>query len=185
MAINIPDNLNQKEFVINETQISKFALIFFLVVFLFLYLPFTLFWGWRYCFYGLKEILKDLIFWIIPIIILHEGLHGLIWALLNPSGFKSIKFGFNRDLLSPFTHCNIPINKYVYLIGGMSPLFFMGIIPAIISFINGNSYWYILSLFCIWTAAGDIISCYYILKVPDNYKIQDHPHKLGFILVEK
>lgn len=178
-------NPNQREFVLSEDRISKFALVFLFTVFLFLYLPFTLFWGWKYSYSGLKELLKDLIFWIIPIIILHEGLHGLVWAISNPSGFKSIRFGFNSELLSPFTHCKIPINKYSYLIGGFAPLLFMGIIPAALSFIAGNSYWYILSLFCIWTAAGDIISCYYLLKVPKNYKIQDHPHKLGFILVDE
>jgi hypothetical protein len=148
-----------------------------------MYLPFTFFYGWKFTHFELIRLLKHLLFWIIPIIILHEGLHGLVWAITIKNGFEQIKFGFNRELLAPYTHCKIPLKKWKYISGGLAPLLLMGIIPAIISFTLGSPYWFCLSLFCIWSAAGDILSCYYILEVPKNFNIQDHPDKLGFILI--
>lgn len=174
---------NRKEFIIDEKKIIRFALALLAVQILFMFLPFTFYWGWDFTFSGLKILLKHLLFWLIPIIIFHEGLHGIVWATSINKGFKQIKFGFNKDMLAPYTHCKIPLKKWIYIAGGAAPLILMGIIPAIISFIIGNAYWYCFSLLCIWTSAGDILSCYYLLKVPSQIKIQDHPDKLGFILI--
>jgi len=160
-----------------------FSVFMLVIVFVLLYLPFSLFWGWTYASSGFKLLLKHLVFWIVPIIIIHEGLHGVIWALSLKKGFTQIKFGFNREMLAPYTHCLVPLYKNSYLAGGLAPLALMGIIPSIICFFSGNSYWYSLSLVCIWTSAGDILSCYFLLRVPQGYKIQDHPKKLGFILI--
>ena len=117
-------------------------------------------------------------------IVLHEGLHGIVWAIAA-GGFHKIKFGFNREMLAPYTHCKIALSKPAYIAGGIAPLFLMGIFPAIISFLAANAYWYLLSLICIFTSAGDVLSCYHLLMVPNGFKIQDHPEKLGFIIIER
>jgi len=174
---------NNYELIIDEKTIRRFAFALLAVQILFMFLPFALSWGWDFTMSGLKILLKHLLIWLIPIIILHEGLHGFAWAISIKGGFRHIKFGFNKDMLAPYTHCKIPLNKWTYITGGVAPLLIMGIIPALVSFCFSNAYWYCLSLFCIWSSAGDILSCYYLLKVPSTFKIQDHPDKLGFILV--
>jgi hypothetical protein len=176
---------NTDELVFDFRQINRFALLCLAFVLVFFYLPFSLVYTWDITKTGSLELLKDLIFWIIPIIICHEGLHGLTWALLIPRGFRQIKFGFNREMFSPYTHCKIPISKKIYISGGLAPLVLMGIIPAFYSVIAGNAYWFTLSLLCIWTSSGDILSCYALLKISNKYKIQDHPEKLGFILIKQ
>ncbi len=171
------------EIVLSVKQVNRFALIFIFAIIVLLYLPFSLFWGWHYTLNGLKSQITDLLFWILPIILLHEGLHGLIWAIASKD-FRSIRFGFNREMLAPYTHCKIPLSKTSYILGGLAPLIILGIVPCIITFISGKPYWFVLALFCIFTAGGDIYSCYYLIKVPGKFKIQDHPEKLGFIIME-
>jgi hypothetical protein len=173
------------ELVINEKQVNRFALLSIVGIIVVFYLPFASFWGYNFAFAGLKYMIKVLIFWLIPIILVHEGLHGLFWALAIKGNIKQIKFGFNKQMMAPYTHCKIPLSKKAYLIGGMAPLILLGICPSIIFFILGNAYYYTLSLVCIWTSSGDILSCYHLIKVPNTLKIQDHPDSLGFILVRE
>jgi hypothetical protein len=172
-----------KELVIEHKKLSLFALALLFLQLMFMFGPFVLIWGWVSTLTGFQLLLKHLIFWLVPIVILHEGLHGLVWALSVKRGFKNISFGFNRELLSPYTHCKIPMQKWQYIAGGLAPLVVTGIIPSIIAFIIGNPYWFCLGMFCIWSSAGDMISCYYLLKIPNNWKVQDHPEKLGFFII--
>ncbi len=172
-----------REVIISPKQINRFAFILVIVIIAGFYLPFAFIWGWQFTWFGLKHLLKELLYWIIPIIILHEGLHGLVWLFASKS-IKNIQFGFNRELLAPYTHCKIPLSKFNYILGGLFPFIIMGLIPAIITIIIGNSYWYLFSLFCIFTSGGDIISCFYLMKIKGKFKVQDHPQKLGFILIE-
>lgn len=181
--MNFENRENKLELIIHERKIMWFSFMLIFVLFSFMYLPFAFFWGWHYTLSGLKHLLKHLIFWLIPIVIFHEGLHGFVWAISIKGGYRQIKFGFNREMYAPYTHCNVPLNKWKYLAGGIAPLLIMGIIPAFISFFLSSAYWFSISLLCIWTSAGDILSCYYLLKVPSEFKILDHPEKLGFILV--
>jgi hypothetical protein len=176
---------NNAELVFDLRLINRFALLFLMFVFLFMYLPYSFVHQWNNASMGSIELLKDLIFWIAPIIICHEGLHGITWALMLPKGFRQIKFGFNKEMFAPYTHCKIPVSKTTYLTGGLAPLVVMGIVPALYGFISGNAYLYTLSLFCIWTSAGDILSCYHLLKISNTFKIQDHPDKMGFILIKQ
>jgi len=172
-----------QELVIEHKKLSLFAMVLLLLQLIFMFGPFVLIWGWNLTSEGIQLLLKHLIFWIIPIIILHEGMHGIVWALSVKDGFKYIRFGFNREMLSPYTHCKVSMRKWQYVAGGLAPLIVTGLIPSIVAFIAGNSYWYCLSFFCIWSSAGDIISCYYLLKIPNHWKVQDHPTKLGFFII--
>jgi hypothetical protein len=174
---------NNIEYVINERKIMWFSFALLIALISFMYLPVTIIWGWSYTLNGLSHVLKHLIFWLLPIIIVHEGLHGIIWAITSKEGFRQIKFGFNKEMMAPYTHCRIPLNRWAYIAGGVAPLLIIGVFPAFLGLLYSNPYWYCLSLFSIWSSAGDILSCYYVLKVQQGYKILDHPEKLGFILI--
>ena len=173
------------ELVISERQINLFSLLSIIGIIVVFYLPFAIYWGFIFAFAGFKYMIKVLIFWLIPMIVIHEGIHGLFWAIALKGNFRQIKFGFNTQMMAPYTHCKIPLSKRAYLIGGLAPLFIIGIIPSLIAFIEGNSYYFTLSLVSIWTSSGDLLSCFHLLKIPSTYEIQDHPEKLGFKLIKK
>lgn len=175
----------EDEVIIKDKVINLFALGLLVVCIILFLGSSTLIWGWAITGSGCIKLLKHLIFWLIPVIIIHEGLHGLVWALLIKGGFKNIKFGFNREMMAPYTHCKVEMSKNKYILGGLSPLFLMGIIPGIISLIIGNTYFLSLAMFCTWSSAGDIISTYFLRKVPATASILDHPKRLGFIIIKK
>jgi hypothetical protein len=181
---SVERNVFHNELIIKENQLSGFAFLFLVFVMLFMFWPFYMVWGKNAVIYEVKNSISSLLLWLIPIIILHEGLHGLTWAVLSKAGIRNIKFGFNKEMLAPYTHCKVPLHKTIYLLGGIAPFIIMGVLPALISFYFGNAYWYTLALICIWTSAGDVLSTYKLLSVPNCFKIQDHPKKLGYYLVD-
>lgn len=86
--------------------------------------------------------------------------------------------------MAPYTHCKIALRKWHYLIGGLTPGFAMGVIPAVYGLYKGHFQILFWGIFYTWTAAGDFISCWYILKEPNGTYILDHPDELGYYVVK-
>jgi hypothetical protein len=174
----------KKAIIIGTTELKRFAIIFLALVFIGFFIPFYFIWDYQSLRIGFTLFLKYLLLLLVPIIIVHEGLHGIIWAISAPSGFRTIKFGFNMVMLSPYTHCNEPLKKWKYIAGAMAPFIITGIIPAIYAFLAGNGFWLFLAAFCTWSSAGDILSCCHAFKADANAYILDHPDNLGFYVID-
>lgn len=115
-------------------------------------------------------------------IVAHEGIHGLTWALQVPKGFSSISFGINWKSLTPYCHCNKPMKRNQYLLGGIMPCIALGMIPLLIGFVAGISWLTLAGVVFIGAACGDIISTIKLLGVSRDAIILDHPDCLGFIV---
>lgn len=168
------------EFVVDDHVLLRFALIFTFIYPIVL-TTFFLFW---YPACSLREgltFLWHLIFWLIPIIILHEGLHALLWALLSGQ-WRHIRFGFHRQYLTFYTHCSVPLSKTTYFVGGMAPFVLLSLMPAIYAYTAGSYYWLAFAIFNGWTCAADLLMCYYMLWLPCRVRLLDHPEKLGFFV---
>ncbi|MCX7987784.1 MAG: DUF3267 domain-containing protein [Bacteroidales bacterium] len=178
----VEDNLyvNGKEVVIGELVVMKFASRFFLIYTLLLFLPFVLIYPQANYREGLT-FLWHLLFWIIPIIIFHEGLHALVWVMLTLR-WRDIKFGFHRQYLTFYTHCSVPLSKFVYFAGGIAPFIILSVLPTVYAFYNISFYWLSFAIFNAWTCAADLLMCYYILRLPKKSYILDHPKKLGYFV---
>ena len=85
--------------------------------------------------------------------------------------------------MAPYTHCKIPLRKVHYLAGGLLPGILMGILPAIYGLVTGQVQVLFWGIIYTWTAAGDFISCWYILKEPAGTMILDHPEELGYYVM--
>lgn len=174
---------NQAEYILNEKKLSIFSFLFLIILFAAFFIPFSMFWGFSKSFNSAWQLILDLLYWIIPMIIVHEGLHGIVWAVMLKNGFKHIKFGFNKAMLSPYTHCNKPMPAKAYLAGALAPCIIMGLLPAIAAFGAGSAYYFVLSLICIWVSAGDLYSSYQLLKIKPKSLVLDHPQMPGFIIL--
>lgn len=173
---------HQKSILIFDArEINRFAIFLLIGLFTIIYLPIAYIFGFDKSFRESESALMHLLFYLVPIIIVHEGLHGLTWAVACKS-IRNIKFGFNTKIMAPYTHCNIPLSKEWYIAGGLAPLVMMGIIPALVSVAYENIYWFTLALFCIFTSGGDILSCWRLMRIKGKFKVQDHPEMLGFII---
>jgi hypothetical protein len=115
-------------------------------------------------------------------IFIHELIHGVIFAFYAPNGFRSVKFGFSKNLGSPYCHCSDPIKVKHYMRAGIAPFVVLGVIPYALSIVTGNNWIKIFGLlFCIG-GFGDLLVWIKLLKFDRNRLVKDHPSKMGFIL---
>jgi hypothetical protein len=134
---------------------------------------------------GIVEVLNYKIFIFLVLgIIVHELLHALTWMVLQKEGFANIKFGFNWQALTPYTHYTKEMQVWKYRLGGIMPGLVMGIAPVIISYVLQNASINFIVFLFVWAATGDIISLWMIRKLKGSQKVKDHPDELGVIVME-
>ena len=121
---------------------------------------------------------------IILAIVVHELIHGIIFAIYAPNGFKSVSFGFNAKLGAFYCHCEQPIRVKHYRRAGIAPLVILGLIPLIFGFITGVAWFKTFGLLLTIGGFGDLLVYIKLLKINRNLFVLDHPDKLGFKIIE-
>jgi hypothetical protein len=119
---------------------------------------------------------------IVLAILVHELIHGFIFALYASHGFRSVTFGFNKNIGAFYCHCKEPIRVKHYRRAGIAPLIILGLIPLAIGFITGVGWFKTFGLLLTIGGFGDLLIYLKLLKFEKNRLILDHPYKLGFIL---
>jgi hypothetical protein len=175
-----------EELIIKPERLNRIGLIFAPVILILFLSLFYLIKGWN----NLIEEWNFFSKWFLPIIILgtliHEGLHGLICGIYAPHKFKSVKFGFSKAMLSPYTHCSETLKGWQYALSLVAPGVILGIIPFLIAIFSlKNSYLFIGIIFT-WGALGDFTVLWSIRNKIKHTHIQDHPSMAGcFIYYNK
>lgn len=147
----------------------------------------TYVWAFGFSSYlmGVRNVLDIKIFLLlfagIPI---HELLHALTWMILQKEGFKNIKFGFNWDSLTPYTHYKEPMVMWKYRWGGAIPGLLMGVFPVLLSFILIKPGLNFVGFLFIWAALGDVISLWMTRKFSNEQIVKDHPSEMGVVIIE-
>ena len=150
--------------------------------------PYILIWGGQSFIDGFNFLKNHtlLLFLIFVIgIVLHEGLHGVTFALFTKNGFKSIRFGIKWTLLTPYCHCSEPLLRNHYLLGGIMPGLVLGFFPVIVALIYGYGWLLLLGVFFIGAAGGDLMVLFKLIKVDKKHLIQDHPNEIGFLVLRE
>ena len=125
---------------------------------------------------------------MLVLVVVHELLHGMTWALFTENHWKDIEFGFMKELLTPYCTCRVPLKKGAYLAGSLMPLIVLGIIPFIVSLFNGSFMLLVISLVMMLAATGDIIVSIMMLRYKSDAGeviFLDHPYKAGFVVFER
>jgi len=134
---------------------------------------------------GIRDVLNIKIFVLLFLgIPIHEFLHAATWMILQKEGFKNIKFGFNWQSLTPYTHYTQPMVMRKYRWGGAVPGVLMGVIPIIVSLIFGMASINFVGFLFLWAALGDVISLWMTRKYGANQIVNDHPCEMGVIIIE-
>jgi len=118
-------------------------------------------------------------------IVLHELIHGIVWAKYAKNGFKSIKFGVLWKMLTPYCHCKEALNVRQYIKGAIAPAIIMGIIPSVIAILIGNFGLLIFGMFFTLAAGGDLLMINLIRKENSTDLVQDHPSEVGCYIYRK
>jgi hypothetical protein len=121
---------------------------------------------------------------ILVAVILHELIHGLVFALYAPHGFKSVTFGINLKLGALYCHCRDPLRVKHYRRAGIAPMILLGVIPLIIGLSTGSGWIKTFGLLLTIGGFGDLLICIKLYQFDRNLMIHDHPEKLGFIIEE-
>jgi hypothetical protein len=173
---------NDKVFTISVARANVIALVLLIPESLIFALPFFLIWGTN-----VFTVLRFRSFLFLSLFILlgaalHELLHGLTWLVTTGKGFRSIRFGIKWQYLTPYCHSNEAMKVWQYVAGALTPLVFMGIIPAGWALFNGSALLMFFGIFFTWAAGGDIQAVWMLRKFKRNQMIYDHPEELGFII---
>ena len=125
---------------------------------------------------------------LLVLIVVHELIHGITFAVFTKDHLKSIEFGFMKEYLTPYCTCREPLAKGPYLCGALMPLVILGIIPTIAAFINGSLTLLLTGLVMITAAAGDIMIAINLIKyksTASDILIFDHPTQAGTVIFER
>lgn len=124
---------------------------------------------------------------LVPLLVLmvaHEAIHGLVWGLCSPERFKSIEFGVIWKMLTPYCTCSAPLSRWQYVLGSAMPTIVLGILPAAIAIVTGNSFLLCIALLMVLGGGGDALVILKILRFPTKGRTvvyYDHPYECGVV----
>ncbi|KQC11370.1 MAG: hypothetical protein APR54_10995 [Candidatus Cloacimonas sp. SDB] len=171
---------------INMLQANLYSLPIIIFITIIMMASYLFIWGKTYF---LAEFFQLRLSLFIPILIggfvLHELIHVMSYHFLGKVPFSNLKIGFKLKSITPYAYCSQPILLSAYRLSALMPGIILGIIPAIISLITGNTFIFILAVIFLIAAGGDLLIIWMLRKIPLNYLVQDHPEKAGCIIIGK
>jgi hypothetical protein len=115
-------------------------------------------------------------------VVIHEFIHGAIFALYAPRGFRSVTFGISASLGAIYCHCSDPVKVKHYRRAGLAPLLILGLLPLAAGLATGVTWFKTFGLLLTIGGFGDLLVWIKMLRYDPNLIIRDHPDKLGFII---
>lgn len=117
-------------------------------------------------------------------IIVHEVIHGLSWAFFGKKPLSTISFGMLWKTLTPYAHCNEPLDVTAYRLGTFLPGLLLGILPFGVALLTGSGDWFWFSLLHTTAACGDWLVLWVIRTVKPGSLMEDHPTRAGCYVLE-
>ncbi len=114
----------------------------------------------------------------------HEVIHGLAWAMFGKKPLSAIKFGFMWKTITPYAHCQEPLEVNAYRLGAFMPGLVLGIIPFLIAMLTGSGDLMWFSLVHTSAACGDWLVLWLIRTVTPGSFVEDHPTNAGCYVLE-
>lgn len=176
----------RQEYIMPLGRVNSIALILLVPITIILAFPFVLLYGFDSMSlrnFKLVTIFQNSIYFLLFFIggiLLHELLHGAVWAIFAKKRWNAISFGIKWEYFTPYCHCDEPLKKLHFVLGALMPLLIMGLIPVTISYFNGSFRWWFFGLFFTAAAGGDMIAVWMLRKIGKDKYIQDHPSEMGF-----
>lgn len=127
---------------------------------------------------GIRGVMSVLVIMIVGIVV-HELIHGIVFAVFSKRGFKSVSFGILWKSLTPFCHCKEALSVRQYMISTMMPAIVLGLVPALIAIVTGSVALLLFGVFFTLAAGGDFLILYLLRNEPSEFLVQDHPEKIG------
>ena len=130
--------------------------------------------------YPISIFLIVLIFWFV----LHEIIHGTFY-IIGGAKKENISYGCALEKGIFYCKCNNNITKNNALLSLMAPFTIIGIITLIISFIIGDYFLLVLSIFNLEGACADLCVFIFFLTLPKDIKFREIGDTSTFVLTTK
>lgn len=136
-------------------------------------------WGWES--FHLRLIVAAALFVPATIlgVLLHEGLHALGFILLGGAPRKRIRFGIDRETLSPFAGCSAPMGIGAYRASVALPALVLGGVPLAAGLAAGLGWLTAWGCWMLALAGGDAAALWAARRVPAGARVLDHPGRVG------
>lgn len=142
-------------------------------------LIFTGIWGREY----MADLEWEWLLITLILLLLHEGTHAVAWKVASKLPWKVFSFGVQWKTLTPYCHSKEPMPVNAYRIGAITPLIVTGLIPWIISLVQGDADLALASALLISGAGGDIYILWSIRDLPEYVMVQDHDTRAGCLVL--
>ncbi len=179
------EGYKMKTIIINTQQAKSLCLL--------IMLPFMALAFWIY--YHVNGFDLDCLSWgflvvlivlISCLIILHELIHGITWAIFAKNHFRAIDFGIIWSNLSPYCTCSNPLKKWQYLLGVVMPTLVLGCGGVVAAVMTNQLLLFFAAEYLILSGGGDFqLILRSILNDKQESVYCDHPYECGFVVFEK
>ena len=123
---------------------------------------------------------------ILFLIIMHELIHGITWAIFAKNHFHTIDFGIVWSTLSPYCACFEPLKKWQYLLGTAMPTLVLGGGGAVAAVMTNQLLLFFAAEYMILSGGGDFqLILRSILTDKRESVYCAHPYECGFVVFEK
>lgn len=122
------------------------------------------------------------------LVVVHELIHGMSWAVFAEHHWEDIEFGFMKQYLTPYCTCGVPLTRGQYIFGALMPLFVLGVLPMAAGILLGSLPVLLMGIVMADSAAGDIQIVWKILRYKSGAAelvYVDHPTQGGGVVFEK
>lgn len=138
---------------------------------------------------GLNGAFKELLLFVavtVAFIFVHEGIHGLVWAICCRS-FKAISFGIIVRTLTPYCTCARPLKKWQYIAGAAMPTLLLGVGLTALAVITSRLWLLITAVTLIFGGGGDFYVVFRLFAFKSKKKTLycDHPYECGTVVFEE
>ncbi|TDE18240.1 DUF3267 domain-containing protein [Dyadobacter psychrotolerans] len=172
------------DLTISPVKAQVYSLIPTIILIPVMLLPFHLIWKidlnhlktnlFSYTMYGLAMLVTGTL--------IHELIHGLTAVWYAKVRWKNIKFGFHWQSLTPYFHSELPMTAAKYRIVVIMPLIILGIIPYLVSLLNGSGWLLTFGMIFTFAACGDLMIIWMMRKLKAEENVRDHPSEVGLIV---
>ena len=120
------------------------------------------------------------------LIIVHELIHGITWAIFVKNHFHAIDFGIVWSTLTPYCACFEPLKKWQYLLGTAMPTLVLGGGGAVAAGMTNQLLLFFAAECMIFSGGGDFqIILRTILSDKRESVYCSHPYECSLVAFEK
>ncbi len=114
----------------------------------------------------------------------HELIHMFAWAWSARKPLRAFKLGMQWKALTPYAHCKETMDIAPYRVGSVAPGILLGVLPWLVSLVNGSLLWFFFGIMYTSAASGDLLVLWMLRDVKPNTQVEDHPSNAGCTVYE-